>query len=150
MKHNIAKKILNTEKDKLMLEPEANRDWELITALEIAIEAVNEIDNYGNCVLTMFGDCSYEETGCSDCKIKEKIRKALENERPQGEWILVEHKKNIDLVCPHCGYHRCNLAYGFSIEEVREQIKEDKSNDYLLPAFCERCGAKLGFGGNKE
>lgn len=71
-------------------------------------------------------------------------------ERPQDEWSLVEHKKNIDLVCPRCGYHRCNLAYGFSIEEVREQIKEDKSNDYLLPDFCERCGAKLGFGGNKE
>ena len=77
MKHNIAKKILNTEKDKLMLEPEATRDWELITALEIAIEAVEEVDKYGNCVLTMFGDCSYQETGCSDCKIKEKIRKAL-------------------------------------------------------------------------
>lgn len=70
--------------------------------------------------------------------------------RPQDKWSLVEHKKNIDLVCPCCGYHRCNLAYGFSIEEVREQIKEDKSNDYLLPDFCERCGAKLGFGGDKE
>lgn len=78
-----------------------------------------------------------------------------EEERPQGEWSLVEHKKNIDLVCPRCGYHRCNLAYGFSIEEVREQIKEEISNDnsipnYLIPDFCERCGAKLGFGGNKE
>ena len=66
-------------------------------------------------------------------------------ERPQDEWSLVERKKNIDLVCPRCGYHRCNLAYGFSIKEVREQIKEDKSNDYLLPDFCERCGTKLGF-----
>ena len=82
----------------------------------------------------------------------EALNKAIEglkNERPQDEWSLVEHKKNIDLVCPCCGYHRCNLAYGFSIEEVREQIKEDKSDDYLLPDFCERCGAKLGFGGNK-
>ena len=34
-------------------------------------------ENAVNCVLTMFGDCSYEETGCSDCKIKEKIRRHL-------------------------------------------------------------------------
>lgn len=73
-----------------------------------------------------------------------------EEERPQGEWSLVEHKKDIDLVCPRCDYRRCNLAYGLSIEEVREQIKENTDNDYLLPDFCERCGAKLGFGGNKE
>ena len=57
-------------------------------------------------------------------------------ERPQGEWSLVEYKKNIDLVCPHCGYNRCNLAYGFSIEEVREQIIEDTSDDFLIPNFC--------------
>ncbi len=31
-----------------------------------------------NCMMTEFGKCSYNETGCSDCKIKEKIRKALE------------------------------------------------------------------------
>lgn len=80
MNNKVALKILNTEKDKLMLESEATRDWELISALDIAIEAVNEIGNYGNCVLTMFGDCSYEETGCSDCKIIEKIGEALKND----------------------------------------------------------------------
>lgn len=30
-----------------------------------------------NCVLTMFGKCSYRETGCSDCGVKAKIREAL-------------------------------------------------------------------------
>ena len=30
-----------------------------------------------NCILTMFGECSYNETGCSDCAVAEKIRKAL-------------------------------------------------------------------------
>ena len=43
-------------------------------------------ENTVNCVLTMFGKCSYNETGCSDCEIKDKIRKAL-NTRPQGYWI---------------------------------------------------------------
>ena len=41
MKDKIAKKILNMEIDKLMQEPESARDWELITALEIAIEALD-------------------------------------------------------------------------------------------------------------
>lgn len=40
MTDKVALKILEMEKDKLMLEPEANRDWELITALDIAIEAL--------------------------------------------------------------------------------------------------------------
>ena len=48
-------------------------------------------ENTINCVLTMFGECSYNKTGCSDCEIKDKIRKALE-ERPQGditeEWAI--------------------------------------------------------------
>lgn len=30
-----------------------------------------------DCVLKEFGECSYAETGCSDCKVKQKIRKAL-------------------------------------------------------------------------
>lgn len=38
-------------------------------------------ENAVNCVLTMFGKCSYNKTGCSDCEIKDKIRKAL-SERP--------------------------------------------------------------------
>lgn len=48
-----------------------------LEALEMGIKALKETDNHGNCDLTMFGDCSYKETGCSDCKIKEKIREAL-------------------------------------------------------------------------
>lgn len=35
-------------------------------------------ENAVNCVLTEFGNCSYNKTGCSDCEIKDKIRKALE------------------------------------------------------------------------
>lgn len=45
MTDKVALKILEMEKDKLMLEPEATRDWELITALDIAIEALKTLDN---------------------------------------------------------------------------------------------------------
>ena len=43
--------------------------------------------NEHNCIMTIFGECSYAETGCGDCAVVEKVRKALSADRPQGEWI---------------------------------------------------------------
>ena len=40
MKDKIAKKILKMEKDKLMSKSKFDRDWELITALDLAIKAL--------------------------------------------------------------------------------------------------------------
>lgn len=56
-------------------------------------------ENEVNCVLTMFGKCSYNETGCSDCEIKDKIRKAL-NERPHNKWqpLLLKTLNGDDIV----------------------------------------------------
>lgn len=67
-------------------------------------------ENAVNCVLTMFGECSYNETGCHDCEIKNKIRKAL-SQRPQDEWIcpncdLYEQAENN--YCQYAG--RCTIA----------------------------------------
>ena len=46
--------------------------------------------NEHNCVMTIFGECSYAETGCGDCAVVEKVRKALSADRPQGEWVDAE------------------------------------------------------------
>ena len=68
-----------------MQEPEA---WEpqitadAFEALEMAIEALEHSDD---CILKQFGECSYAETGCSDCKVKRRISEALkrsEKRRP--------------------------------------------------------------------
>lgn len=63
-------------------------------ALDKAIEALSadrpsEIiyGNEHNCIMTIFGECSYAETGCGDCAVVEKVRKALSTNRPQGKWI---------------------------------------------------------------
>lgn len=78
----------------------------------IASDIIDEIDNAPtvkvpenevNCVLTMFGECSYNETGCSDCEIKEKISKALENEKPQGN------------PCANCQEFDC---FGCKVKEI--------------------------------
>lgn len=36
-----------------------------------------------DCTLKEFGDCSYSETGCSDCKIKNRIRTVLNVAQPE-------------------------------------------------------------------
>lgn len=42
MKDKIAKKIFKMEKDKLMSKSKFDRDWELITALDLAIKVLEE------------------------------------------------------------------------------------------------------------
>ena len=54
------------------------------TAVEI--EDIPIYGNEHNCMMTIFGECSYAETGCGDCAVVEKVRKALSADRPQ-EWI---------------------------------------------------------------
>ena len=71
--------------------------------------------NEHNCIMTIFGECSYAETGCGDCAIVEKVRKALSADRPQ-EWIPCserlpkwkEHTDDMVLVCYADGSVRFN------------------------------------------
>ena len=75
----------------------------------------------------------YEFKGCDNCEL----------DRPKGKWKLVEHGKNIDVECPFCGYERCNLSYGYTMEEVLKQIAEEETLDDWFPNFCEKCGARM-------
>ena len=58
-----------------------------------------------DCALKEFGDCSYSETGCSDCKIKNRIRTALNVAQPEiirckncKYWVVEEDEAYCDLV----------------------------------------------------
>lgn len=98
-------------------------------------------ENVVNCVLTMFGDCYYNITGCSDCEVINKIGKALEksivvtdryyeafNGRPIGEWILVSErlpKEDNDYLITYKSYRESvvakswfNTRYGFILDNV--------------------------------
>lgn len=56
---------------------EYDEESELNEAIDLVVKVVRE--RVDNCMLKMFGECSYKETGCSDCKIKHKIFEALKN-----------------------------------------------------------------------
>ena len=43
-----------------------------------------------SCELQEFGDCSYSETGCADCTVKEKIRKAQKYKEESPEEIAAD------------------------------------------------------------
>ena len=65
-------------------------------------------------------------------------------ERPHGEWKLVQRGESIDIVCPFCGYVReDSIAYGYTTEQVEYSIKHGVFG-YDFPNFCEECGAKMG------
>ena len=100
-------------------------------AYDLAVKTLKETDNHGNCVLTMFGECSYKETGCSDCKIKEKIREALKNDRPKGKWI-VKGRWHID---PQCIEYTCSIC-------GREIMREESLDVIERYPFC-HCGADM-------
>ena len=58
-----------------------------------------------DCALKEFGDCSYSETGCSDCKIKNRIRTALNVAQPEiirckncKYWVVEEDEAYCDSV----------------------------------------------------
>ena len=111
-------------------------DYDDLTRTENLIDNAPTIEvpeNAVNCVLTMFGKCSYNETGCSDCEIKDKIRKAL-SEEPQGEWIAREDMDYLDenkVVHNHFECNKCGLVHDF-IDGHTSQYN-----------FCPQCGADM-------
>ena len=101
------------------------------TAVEI--EDIPIYGNEHNCMMTIFGECSYAETGCGDCAVVEKVRKALSADRPQGEWIYGEHDVAM------CDGYRCDRC-GFFVPWDYEHKFIDFINDYN---FCPSCGSKM-------
>lgn len=94
------------------------------TAVEI--EDIPIYGNEHNCIMTIFGECSYAETGCGDCAVVEKVRKALSTDRPQGEWTDIYQLSTDGRMTAQC-------------KNCREKIIfRDKT-----PNYCPNCGAKM-------
>ena len=80
------------------------------TAVEI--EDIPIYDNEHNCMMTIFGECSYAETGCGDCAVVEKVRKALPADRPQ-EWIPCSER-----LPEKAGHYLCSFKKANRIDSI--------------------------------
>lgn len=106
--------VLTEVRDRIEAIPPADRPQEIIYG------------NEHNCIMTMFGECSYAETGCGDCAVVEKVRKALSADRPQGEWIEVTNGR---------GGHECSNCHDYAPSYM--------NGDEHLSDFCPQCGARM-------
>ena len=107
-------------------------------AIRMAIEALTAMES---CVLTQFGECSYSETGCSDCEIKEKIRKALEKQTPMSVQSVTDRTWGIEEqqpVCPECDSYLTRTVF----------IPIDGTEGKKI-SYCEFCGQAIDWKGGE-
>ena len=115
---------------------EKEKMWESLSeALDMAIEALR---HKKNCELTAWGECSYTETGCSECSIKAKITKALIcNESDDlisrqaaidsvEESRRLNHHKDGKEACAHEYEHRHFLKILRDLPSAQPEIKTDR------------------------
>ena len=114
-------------------------------SLEIAIECMEEVEQYRalgtveelkearemnkNCTIEQLTgvECSYNETGCSDCKGKQALLEAMEKQIPKK--VIVEDDGD-SLLCPSCGL------------ELMGSITDHDHDPY----YCFECGQALKWG----
>ena len=133
MTENEVKKHLKLCKESRLFIPKKD-------VLDTAIQALEEIQQYRaigtieefkalkekqyDCTIKhLTNECSYKETGCSDCKGYWKIRKLLEKNVAKKSKEVHENEICIDFICPNC--------------------KEAVYGQPYRPNYCKHCGQKL-------
>ena len=97
------------------------QDFEAIGTIE-EFKALKE-KQYDCTIKHLTNECSYKETGCSDCKGYWKIRKLLEKNVAKKSKEVHENEICIDFICPNC--------------------KEAVYGQPYRPNYCKHCGQKL-------
>lgn len=98
---------------------------EVNEAVEMAIKALE--CKYDCEIKHLTNECSYSETGCSDCRGKLKIKEALEKQiAKKPKYLpLKEGITTTNYECPICGCRR--LGHGIDLDKC----------------YCPECGQKL-------
>lgn len=89
-----------------------------------------------NCILTMFGECSYNETGCGSCAVAEKIRKALSVE--VSEDCISKHDiwKIIEDNAYWVRYNGNSAEKGMTLTGINQALNECPP---VIPTVSEDC-----------
>ena len=100
-----------------------------------------------DCAFKEFGNCSYSETGCSDCKVKAKIRNAL-SVQPEPYGDVVSRADVFDMLdmYPFTEYGEYETAREIvkRLPSVTPKRKKGKWLDnYQYGYKCSECGAYL-------
>ena len=111
-------------------EKDCNFDFQCKLATEnmnILAEALRKTEpiiygNEHNCIMTLFGDCSYNETGCGSCAVVEKVRNALDKCEPKDEPLKTTE------YCNYCNHKGCEVCVANSLDEhcVPSNFEEDE------------------------
>ena len=142
---------------------EDSKDSDTYQFIEAAIKALKQKKN---CELTAWGECSYNETGCSECAIKVKITKALSTQAIKDCSNCKHGEYNDHLRVYICDFaNECHnidkwesaeykvgewVAYGdipkecpFCGEDWDKYVFGDVWHTGELPKFCPNCGADM-------
>ena len=100
-----------------------------------------------DCAFKEFGNCSYSETGCSDCKVKAKIRNAL-SAQPEPCEDAVSRKTAIEAVMDLCKHYTPTKSVNhphvdFVIEALQDLpsvTPKRKTGKWILLEECANAG----------
>ena len=151
--------------------PISDAVFALYKAIEaLSVDRPSEIiyGNEHNCIMTIFGECSYAETGCGDCAVVEKVRKALSADRPTVDkdylMQLIQEAvydgeacaKLLDLVDRPQGEWIPCTKKGLPLTELGRRERQKwygykcsncnfvyKGNALTESPFCQNCGAHM-------
>ena len=118
--------------------------------LERVVDKLNDLlpaQPETDCVLKEFGNCSYSETGCSDCKVKAKIRNAL-SAQPEPCEDAVSRKTAIEAVMDLCKHYTPTKSVNhphvdFVIEALQDLpsvTPKRKTGKWILLEECANAG----------
>ena len=93
--------------------------------------------NEHNCIMTIFGESSYAETGCGDCAVVEKVRNALDKYESKDEPLKTTE------YCDYCNHKGCENCIANNLDDYcvpsnfeeavkdKPQLKEDGELEIL-------------------
>ena len=107
------------------------KDYQSIGTIE-EFKALKDCGTHDCIIKHLSGECSYKETGCSDCKSKEMTRTAVERMKPK-KVLYRKQYYGTPWLCPECEADQIKVEF----------FNEDGSEPQEKHTFCWKCGTVI-------